>query len=162
MRPWGDVAMVVSSRIAVCIAEAIGVVEAVLERVRVLILVFCVNTNVGLLLYLTVATATLALETVMCKLDVIAISFKMSRRTLFKHQRDASEQLRLERVILCRCLLFLEKGLGNRWSHSNAENRLGDWGEKQLFRRIRGCWRRERRQDTSWRSAGRPLSGRLG
>jgi len=58
--------MVVSSRIAVCIAEAVGVVEAVLERVRVLILVFCVNTNVGLLLYLTVAAATLALETVMC------------------------------------------------------------------------------------------------
>ena len=69
--------LLVSLWIAVCIAEAIGVVEAVLERVRVLILVFCVNTNVGLLLNLTVAAATLALETVTCKSDVIAIRFKV-------------------------------------------------------------------------------------
>lgn len=70
--------MLVSSRIAVRGNEATGVVEAVLERVRKLTLVSCVNTNVGSLLYLTVAAAMLALETVMCKSDVIAFSFKMS------------------------------------------------------------------------------------
>ena len=66
MRPWGDVTMVVSSRTAVRRDEATVVVAAVLERVRELTLVSCVNTNVGLLLNLTVAAATLALETVMC------------------------------------------------------------------------------------------------
>jgi len=66
MRPWGDVTMVVSSRTAVRRDEATVVVAAVLERGRELTLVSCVNTNVGLLLYLTVAAATLALETVMC------------------------------------------------------------------------------------------------
>jgi len=58
--------MVVSSRTAVRRDEATVVVAAVLERGRELTLVSCVNTNVGLLLYLTVAAATLALETVMC------------------------------------------------------------------------------------------------
>ena len=66
MRPWGDVTMVVSSLTAVRRNEATVVVAAVLERGRELTLVSCVNTNVGLLLYLTVAAATLALETVMC------------------------------------------------------------------------------------------------